>query len=71
MTVCFQVWYFGNPGPLIGTLVILEKRRCRFELISGGTTFAEKVLFSDFLTESCIVLKGGLAIAEVLSFIIS
>ena len=70
MTVCFQVWYFGTPGPLIGTLVILEKRRCRFELISGGTTFAE-VLFSDFLIESCIVLKGGLAIAEVLSFFIS
>ena len=71
MNVCFQIWYFGTPGPLIGTLVSLEKRRFRLEVICGGTTFAEKVLFSDFLTESCIVFKGGFAIAEILSFIIS
>ena len=42
MNVCFQIWYFGTPGPLIGTLVSLEKRIYRFELICGGTTFAEK-----------------------------
>ena len=42
MKVCFQIWYFGTPRPLIGTLVSLEKRRYRFEAISGGTTFAKK-----------------------------
>ena len=38
--------YFGTPiirfGPLIGTLVSLEKRTYRFEVICGGTTFSEK-----------------------------
>ena len=55
----------------MGILVSLEKRRYRFEVICRGTTFEEKVLFSDILTESCIVFKGGFAIAEILSFNIS
>ena len=45
MNVCFQIWCFGTPGPLIGTLVSLEKRRYRFEVICGGTTFAESFVF--------------------------
>ena len=71
MNVCFQIWYFGTSGPLFGTLVSLEKRRYRLDVICGGTNLQKKVLFSDFLTESCIVFKGGIAIAEIISFIIS
>ena len=33
--------------------------------------FQKKVLFSDFLTEPCIVFKGGFEVAKILSFIIS
>ena len=39
---CFQTWYFGTPGPIIGTWVSLEKRRYPFEKIFGGTIFSEK-----------------------------
>ena len=42
MKVCFQIWYFGTPGPLIVTFVSLEERRYRLEVICGRTTFAEK-----------------------------
>ena len=42
MTVCFQIRYFGTHGPLIGTLVSLEKRKYRLEVICAGTTYAER-----------------------------
>ena len=62
---------FGTTGPLIGTLVSLEKRRYRFGVICGGTTFFQKkVLFSDFPTEPSIVFNCGFEIAEIRSFII-
>ena len=66
MNVRFQIWYCGTPGPLIGTLVSLEKRRYRFEAICGVTTFAEKSFVFRLSHRILYCFQVWLAIAETL-----